>query len=91
MSYDRMRFANPAACRAIPMEFVSAQIPGLWVPLAEVREGTGWPAESGNGRKTLISTVKAAARDGAIEFKSGSTSGRASVRLKVNAGTKVKP
>jgi len=77
-------FASKAACRAILINVMSAEIAGLWIPLAEVRMRTGWPADgSFPGAVRMHSAVLAAARDGVIEFKSGIERGRASVRLKV--------
>lgn len=64
------------------VEFLSRQMPGLWIPLAEVRAETRWPSDQ-TGYKRLSSIVARAARDGLIEFKSGEFHGRASVRLKV--------
>lgn len=65
------------------VECLSRRTPGLWIPLAEVREETGWTtSESCAKYRSLLSTVRAAAKDGLIEFKSGEFHGRASVRLK---------
>jgi len=73
-------------CRAVLVEFLSRQIPGLWIPLAEVRAETGWPSDQ-TGVQRLSSIVARATREGLIEFKSGATCGRASVRLKVQEST----
>jgi len=79
-------FTSTAAYRAILIDVMSAEIAGLWIPLAEVRKRTGWPADgSFPGAVTLNTAVRAAVKEGLIEFKSGATSGRASVRLKVEA------
>lgn len=80
------RFSSPAKCRAILIEFLSQQMPGLWIPLVDVRAGTRWPDDNCQGVRIqrLVPAVKSAAADGVIEFKSGETSGRASVRLKVH-------
>lgn len=82
---ERSGFADPGRCRAILIDFLSQQMPGLWIPLADVREGTGWPADHGGGLVHLHTAVRAAERDGVVEFKSGAVSGRASVRLKTGA------
>ena len=83
MTTTRERFCQASGCRAILIDFLSQQMPGLWIPLADVREGTGWPADgSFPGAIRMHSAVLAAAKAGLVEFKSGETSGRASVRLK---------
>lgn len=82
MGADRSIFANAARCRDVLVEFLSRQMPGLWIPLAEVRAETGWPSDQ-TGVHRLSSIVARAVRDGLIEFKSGEFSGRASVRIKV--------
>lgn len=81
MSVDRSAFRYPARCRVLLVEFLSRQIPGLWIPLAEVRAETGWPCDH-TGVQRLSSIVARATREGLIEFKSGEFHGRASVRLK---------
>ena len=63
------------------VEFLSRQMPGLWIPLVAVRRQTRWPTDC-SGVKSLLAIARGAARDGLIEFKSGEFSGRASVRLK---------
>lgn len=75
-----------AACRAILVEcLIFEQDPRAWMPLAEVRHRTRWPADgSFPGAIRMHSAVLAAAKAGLVEFKSGETSGRASVRLKVH-------
>lgn len=85
MTTTRERFCQASGCRAILIDFLSQQMPGLWIPLADVREGTGWPADHGGGLVHLHTAVRAAERDGVVEFKSGAVSGRASVRLKTGA------
>jgi len=81
------RFSNPAKCRAILIEFLSQQMPGLWIPLVDVRAGTRWPDDNCQGVRIqrLVPAVKSAAADGVIEFKSGQVEGRASVRLRVQS------
>lgn len=87
MSVDTSAFADPMRCRVLLVEFLSRQTPDRWMPLAEVRDGMRWPNEPTSRfevpPRELISVVKAAAKDGLIEFKSGEFYGRASVRLKV--------
>lgn len=85
MTTTRERFCQASGCRAILIDFLSQQMPGLWIPLADVREGTGWPADHGGGLVHLHTAVRAAERDGVVEFKSGAVSGQASVRLKTGA------
>lgn len=85
MTTTRERFCQASGCRAILIDFLSQQIPGLWIPLADVREGTGWPADHRGGLVRLHTAVRAAERDGVVEFKSGAVSGQASVRLKTGA------
>ena len=85
MTTTRERFCQASGCRAILIDFLSQQIPGLWIPLADVREGTGWPEDHRGGLVRLHTAVRAAERDGVVEFKSGAVSGRASVRLKTGA------
>lgn len=90
MSVDRSAFRDPVRCRAVLVEFLSRQIPGLWIPLAEVRAETGWPSDQ-TGVQRLSPIVGRATREGLIEFKSGATCGRASVRLKVQESTESRP
>lgn len=80
------RFGSPDKCRAILVDFLSQQMPGLWIPLMDVRAGTRWPDDSCQGVRIrrLLPAVKDAVRDGVVDFKSGEFSGRASVRLKVH-------
>lgn len=82
MSVDRSAFRDPVRCRMVLVEFLSRQMPGLWIPLVAVRRETRWPTDC-SGVKSLLAIARAAARDGLIEFKSGEFHGRASVRLKV--------
>jgi len=81
------RFSSPAKCRAILIDFLSSQMPGLWIPLVDVRVGTRWPDDNCQGVRIqrLVPAVKSAAADGVIEFKSGQVEGRASVRLRVQS------
>lgn len=85
------RFSSPAKCRAILVDFLSSQIPGLWIPLVDVRAGTRWPDDNCQGVRIqrLLPAVRSAAADGVIEFKSGQFEGRASVRLKVSSSPAV--
>lgn len=82
LKHDPAWARDPVRCRVLLVEFLSRQMPGLWIPLAEVRAETRWPSDQ-TGVKRLSSIVARAASDGLIEFKSGEFSGRASVRLKV--------
>jgi hypothetical protein len=77
-------FASKDRCRGVLLACLEGLEPGLWMPLAEVRERTWWPADgSFAGAIPLHTAVRAAERDGLIEFLSGMERGRASVRLKV--------
>lgn len=82
LKHDPAWARDPVRCRAVLVEFLSRQMPGLWIPLAKVRAETGWPSDR-TGVKRMSSIVGRATREGLIEFKSGEFSGRASVRLKV--------
>lgn len=85
LKHDPAWARDPARCRAVLVEFLERQMPGLWIPLVDVRKETWWPPDSTyQGCRSLMSVVRDAARDGLIEFKSGEFSGRASVRLKVH-------
>ena len=81
------RFSSPDKCRAILVDFLSRQMPGLWIPLVDVRAGTRWPDDNCPVVRIqrLLPAVKSAAADGVVEFKSGEFKGRASVRLKVQS------
>lgn len=93
MTTTRERFCQASGCRAILIDFLSQQMPGLWIPLADVRAGTRWPDGNCQGVRIqrLVPAVKSAAADGVIEFKSGQVEGRASVRMKVKAEQECKP
>ena len=84
LKHDPAWARDPVRCRVVLVEFMSRQMPGLWIPLVEVRRETRWPADSTYQKcRSLLSIVRAAVKDGLIEYQSGEFSGRASVRLKV--------
>lgn len=91
LKHDPAWARDPVRCRVVLVEFLSRQMPGLWIPLAEVRAGTRWPDDNCQGVRIqrLVPAVKSAAADGVIEFKSGEFGGRASVRLKVSSSPAV--